>query len=156
MALCRCFVFYMNRNGASKVPNLALKSGANQLAIYSNPADRYGRHDNTPIHVARGGKLRVQKHLHFCLESKHPGSLGPPCVANFRLQATHRAEICPSGLLCGALCLSLGLSTGLRCPFPVQICPFLAHKCQMHTMCCPKFGHHWVASTSLVPNLCPY
>ena len=54
LALRRCFVFYMNHKGASKVPNLALKSGANQLAIYCNPADRYGRHDNTAMPVAKG------------------------------------------------------------------------------------------------------
>ena len=109
------------------------------------------------IHAcANGRQLAGSKTLTFCLENKHPGSLGPPCVANFRLRATHRTEICPSGLLCDALCHSLGLSLGLRCLFSVPICPFWAHKCDLRTMCCPKFSHHWVASASFVPNLCPY
>ena len=50
----------------------------------------------------------------------------------------------------------IGAIAGLRCQFSVPICPFLAHKCDLHTMCCPKCGHHWVASASFVPNLCPY
>ena len=113
------------------------------------------------------------------------GTIMQPCMCqrgascgsqNTYILLRKQAPRLPRAAMCGQLLASsdpsarnLSLRSSLWCPLPLSgaiarppmpifgpALSFLAHKCHLHTLCCPRFGHHWVASASFVPNFCRY